>query len=137
MRTIKFRGKRLDKNEWVYGSLLSTDTEKTFIRETSWSENGYMMFAVYPETVGQFIELHDKDGNEIYEGDIYEVNASVRQINFYYGAFCAGLSSLGYAPVAWKSEEEYDELLEDEDFLSEIVIVGNIHDNPELIKENK
>ena len=65
MREIKFRGKRVDNSKWVYGYYLvaggipfiSTFGEKEPI-------------AVIPETVGQYTGLHDKNGKEIYEGDI-------------------------------------------------------------------
>ena len=65
MREIKFRGKQSFDNKWIYGSLLK-DKEKYYIT----NDYGDTFYAVIPQTIGQYTGLKDKNGKEIYEGDV-------------------------------------------------------------------
>lgn len=126
MREIKFRGKRLDNGKWLYGSLLVShfkDDKKERYFITQFSGNYTFEHEVNPATVGQFTGLKDKNGKEIYEEDILFDESGVYAVVCYsMGTFCVDFG------------EGFD-LQYFTDGIHEICdVVGNIHDNPELLK---
>jgi uncharacterized phage protein (TIGR01671 family) len=129
MREIKFRGKRIDNGEWVYGYLLekyTVDSIPRFAIDECWSfeDDEWTSLCVYevnPATVGQYTGLKDKNGVEIKDGDIVwwgkNDNAPNEVVFWDDGAF-------------WVScEGDSRELLIDA--LNGLEVIGNIHDNPE------
>lgn len=134
-RTIKFRGKRLDNGEWVYGDL-EYNRAKNIARIHTYDEDGEYLIqhSVDPATVGQFTGLLDKNGKEIYEGDILLLNTTglrehcIVEWNSEKAGWCislkvAGKWTLGVRALgAWMNEADFR-------------IQGNRFDNPELLNE--
>ncbi len=120
MREHKYRGKRRDNGEWAYGYLFKS-WERCYIL---WGTTNRVpdMVEVDPETVGECTNLTDKNSKEIYEGDILYDSGEY------------------YSPVIWSKEyagwfiQTYDgpEPLYEQ---GNVIIIGNIYDNPELLKE--
>ena len=124
-RQLKFRGKRVDNGEWVYGDLIQYESGEVSIFSKNLSKYGYEATEMYkrdriiPETVGQYTGLTDKNGKEIYEGDIPDGYGAVFFSNEYLGYFAESNEfECGY-PIC---------------DIPIIEIIGNIHENPELLE---
>ena len=146
MREILFRGKRIDNGEWIEGSLINDGGGRCFIAihpslafgptskdeingETLWGF--YPFFEVVPSTMGQYTGLTDKNGKKIFEGDIIQEKLEdapelLYTVMFKEGSFLAKCISI-----------DNDDVYLD-DFLCfgefEGIVIGNIHDIPELME---
>lgn len=122
MREILFIGKRVDNGEWITSnSIMQTNYSGTFLwYEGCWRE-------VISETVGQYTGLTDKNGKKIFEGDIIICDTSTYR--YVTGTVKYSENASCYYIKALNSSNDYmfncDNIL---------IIIGNIHDNPELLE---
>lgn len=152
MREIKFRGETQD-GKWVYGDLIHSGTDTIAILELD-APCLELVTDVVPDTIGQFTGLHDKNGKEIYEGDVLFVrewenlairmfnheerglfsledckggflHESQRVVNFEEGSMCAGDY---YISTLWDEQDQRHQYP-----IFEVELLGNIHDNPNLL----
>ncbi len=127
-REIKFRGKDFLKEEWVYGDLVKT---KNFVAIKRTNGDYFHPTQVSPNTVGQYTGLKDKDGREIYEGDILQYIGKRRDnMNKVYRrkvVFHEGMFALLSKELPVYSALNYHCM---EDGRSAWSVIGNIHDNP-------
>ena len=136
MREILFRGKSTEDGKWFTGQLLrfkSPVSEKelnVIVEGCEWDDsdewfNIFRMAKVVPETVGQFTGFTDKNGKRIFEGDIIRKTNEGRHPEIFTANIHTDFrvkEEVYYGPF-----EHFTESCEYE-------IIGNIHDNPELMK---
>jgi len=131
MREIMFRGKHKYNGEWVYGYLIGNDVIVGDIVEFNDEYfNTEFWYKVDPQTVGQYTGLKDRNGQEIYEGDILENEHGNKFFIHYFIPDCKFMSVL---VESYGNEDQYelDEYLDPWVYCE---VIGNISDNPELLK---
>lgn len=132
MREIIFRGKQVDNGEWISGDLRHWRNGKVGIH------NDALRFTpvVIPETVGQYTGLKDKNGRRIFEGDIirYETGRACVHFGAYPAAFERPDTNVGFY-LEWKVDCMFRVDIGFWANERKIEVIGNIHDNPELLKE--
>lgn len=126
IRTIIFRGKRKDNGDWAYGNFVRGCVDDfAYIVEFGNKELCRNYVEVIPETVGQFTGFTDKNGKRIFEGDIIRKTNRGRNPQIFIANIRTDFrvnEEVYYGPC-----ERFIESCEYE-------IIGNIHDNPELLK---
>lgn len=139
MREIKFRGKRKDNGEWVYGIPLKYGNNLVIVGDFIECNSEYTFIEFWepvdPATVSQFTGLYDKNGTEIYEGDILH-ERSIDEFEE------SGYSDLYYEVIFKDSAfgflgEITGEFYSFSEFsINGEAVAGNIHDNPGLIDDD-
>lgn len=136
MKEIKFKGKNIEDGKWIYGSLITEtywDEFRAFIMDNSDEEKSIFdkIFEVYPETICQFTGLKDLNGKDVYEGDI------VIAIH----PNCYGVEKEEFKAVVVWSQKYLAWALEEDGNVYPLhgykikEVIGNIYDNPDLLKE--
>lgn len=124
-RQIKFRGKDIKTGQWVYGSLIcGKDLDGNSFYQIENADMGeYRQWMVDGNTVSQFTELYDKGGKEIYEGNIVSSGSTGRKyvIEYSDGKYRAKHSLIGL------------DIFLSAAFLHNKTVVGNVHDNINLL----
>ena len=116
MREIIFRGKCVLSGEWIEGDLLTKGTDYEVAIKESVGGMGVVR-RVDPATVGQFTGLLDKNGKRIFEGDVVALRTGRAHIvKFEDGSFILTGTAI---PIR---------------YVNKFGIIGNIHDNPELME---
>jgi len=145
MRIHKYRGKRIDNGEWAYGYYFEISKRGFIVWKHATIhciasisdivlDNHHDFVEVDPETVGQFTGIHDKNGKEIYGGDILNFKADKRSPSG--GQYCG---TYGFHPENAKTVEWDKDCWVLGSFrlsteLKMYEVIGDIHDNPELLE---
>lgn len=134
MREVLFRGKRTDTGEWIEGHYLNRSNDNEDIHCIMEKYPATAGKRVTPETVGQFTGLLDKNGQKVFEGDImaYQKSDGTEDIEgvVAYGKFnCSRCSGV----YGWYITDCGD--IRNLDGTPWLRVCGNIHDNPEKVKE--
>jgi uncharacterized phage protein (TIGR01671 family) len=140
MREIKFRGKRVDGKGFAYGDLIHGVNHKIGkiyilpikggVQPLNSGIDPIDGWEVIPKTVGQYTGLKDKDGKEIYEGDVCKLFTDTPTEILYnngafgYNSYCGG-TFISFAENNWFKWVGCNS--------DQITVIGNIHDNPELL----
>lgn len=129
MQERKYRGLSYETNTFVYGWLHQTkyESSKYFIRTFPNEDDDYVDVVVDKNTIGQEIGLKDKYGVEIFDGDILKASGYPAIEVIYDNNTCSFKMKVQY--IGW-----YDLLILSPNKTPHLEVIGNIHENPELLE---
>lgn len=150
-REIKFRGKMIPENEWIFGTILripappvcfgKSETDKYYIQfpdpryMPDWNMPYKMVQGeVNPDTIGQYTGLKDKNGKEIYEEDVVKItnkNSKVILIKPLIAQIVWSEEYLAYILITTSIKDAFENLGDYIDY--DIEVIGNVFENPELL----
>lgn len=123
MREILFRGKCVDSNEWVEGIAFPHDDRAVTMLRQHPMGGSLEGKEVIPETVGQYAEMYDDNAEKVFEHDVIQYRGNrMGEVGFYDGCFCV-LRNRFLPELLCDINRDYG-----------FAVIGNIHDNPELLK---
>lgn len=122
MRPIKFRGKDHRTNQWLYGSLMIFKGGHSILDE-DYDPNSHR--PIYKETAGQYTGFKDRDGREIYEGDVL-IDEDGRKAEVYWNLYCGRFDLHYYFIEDWAVKSFIEWLNYTNARL--FTVVGNVHE---------
>lgn len=125
-REVKFRGFRDKTEEWVYGYLVIREEPYLHDIIDPIGNRSKMTYAIRRGSEGQFTGLHDKNGKEIFEGDIVRHEGKNYEITF----TCGGFAADGF----YDTGQDYPSEFFSEFAQTRSEVIGNIYENPELLE---
>ena len=134
-REIKFRGKLEYNGKWIYGDLLQYENGDVAIFRDKLSSFGCECTEmskrdrVIPDTIGQYTGLTDKNGVKIFEGDVVIIGEKLKAKVIYYDGSFRMQSEFSPTPI---DTTDMGYMMRE----FSVRVIGNIHDNPELIKKS-
>ena len=140
MREILFRGKRCNNGEWAEGCLIRDEFCNTDIPYIGYlSDYDIGAVEVTPETVGQFTGLTDENGKKIFEGDIVKLKDGNTCVVRYgrHDLWCCGCCFDSHESVGFYLDEGDGSAYSDDNAWGLVEVIGNIHDQPELVMPPK
>jgi uncharacterized phage protein (TIGR01671 family) len=122
-REIKFRGKRIDNGNWIYGYYVSIASTHKIVSFNPDSPSFATYYDVDSSSVGQYTGLIDRNGKAVFEGDIVEYKNNVGIVTYYEGRGQFQVKVKGQPPITMHNKK--------------VAIIDNIHGNTGKQKEDK